>query len=197
MSTKSRVLGVALALAVSGTAVGSAHAQSACNSGAKVLDAVWARWGERVKAKNCKDSDECLANAQKKEDLYKEMITFWNQQAQGSWATIGPRPLLPGSLHDGKVLAGGTRLFISQGALDADKWEVVVTKQGGGAADVTISAFDGSNCLQGRTVSFDKDDKDGTKKTLTLTNAKSLLGVVKVDAKNTNAFDYKFTMVKK
>jgi hypothetical protein len=71
MSTKSRMLGVALALVVSGTAVGSAHAQSACNSGAKVLDAVWAQWGERLKAKNCKNSEECLANAQKKEDLYK------------------------------------------------------------------------------------------------------------------------------
>jgi hypothetical protein len=125
------------------------------------------------------------------------MIAFWNTQAQGSWATIGPRPLLPGALHDGKVIAGGSRLFISQAALDGESWEVVVTKQDGGAADVTISAFDGTNCLQGRTVSFDKDDKNGTKKTLTLTAAKGLLGVVKVDAKNTNAFDYKFTFAKK
>jgi hypothetical protein len=196
MST--RTVAAAMVLLLGATTAEIAHAQSACNSGAKVLDAIWARWGERVKAKQCKDSAECLGNAQKKEELYREMIAFWNEQSQGSWATIGPRPLTPGSaLHDGKVLAGGQRLFISQAALDGDKYELVVTKQDGGAADVTISLYDGKNCLQGRTAAFDKDDKNGTKKTLTIDGAKGLVGIVKVDAKNTNAFDYKFTIAKK
>lgn len=175
--------------------VETAHAQSACNSGIKVLEAVWGRWGERIKAKQCKDSAECLANAQKKEELVREMVAFWNEQAQGSWATIGPRPLLTGgTVNDGKVLAGGARLFVSQVPLDADRYEIVVTKEGGGAAEITFSTHDGKTCLQGKSVSFDKDDKAGTKKTFVVDKAMGQLGIVKVDAKGTNTFDYKFTM---
>lgn len=176
----------------------TAHAQSTCNSGAKVLEAIWGRWGERIKAKACKSSEECLSNAAKKEELLREMVAFWNEQAQGSWATIGPRPLLAdGPVNDGKVLAGGARLFVSQAPLDADKWEVVVTKEGGGAAEVSISLSDGKSCRPATSVSFDKDDKAGTKKKLSVDKATGALGVVKVDAKGSNAFDYKFTFTRK
>jgi len=188
---------VAVGLGV-GVYARDAGAQSACNSGAKVLEAIWGRWGERIKAKACKSSEECLANNQKKEELVREMIAFWNEQSQGSWATIGPRPLLAdGALNDGKVLAGGGRLFVSQAPLDADRWEIVVTKQGGGAADVSFSTSDGKSCLPQRTVAFDKDDKPGTKKTLSVDKATGMLGVVKVDARGSNAFDYKFTFQRK
>lgn len=175
-----------------------ARAQSACNSGAKVLEAIWGRWGERIKAKSCKSSEECLANTAKKEELVREMVAFWNEQAQGSWATIGPRPLLQGGpRNDGKVLAGGARLFVSQAPLDADAWEIVVTKEGGGAAEVTFSVSDGKTCLPGKSVSFDKGDKAGTKKKMTVEKASGMLGVVKVDAKGSNAFDYEFTFTRK
>ncbi len=177
---------------------GTVHAQSACNSGSRVLSAIWSQWGARIKAKQCKTSEECLANAQKKEDLYREMITFWNQQSQGSWATIGPRPLLvAGAKNDGKVLAGGSRLFVSQTPLEGDRWEVVVTKEGNGGADVTVSSSDGTSCNVGAQVTFAKGDKVGTKKAMILTSANGQLGVVKVDAKGTDAFDYGFTFVKK
>jgi hypothetical protein len=177
---------------------GEAKAQSACNSGSKVITAIWAQWGERIKAKQCKSSEECLANTQKKEELFREMITFWNQQAQGSWATIGPRPLLvAGAKNDGKVLAGGSRLFVSQTPLESDTWEVIVTKEGNGAAEVTVSSSDGVGCTQGPSVTFAKSDKNGTKKRLTLTGANGRIGVVKVDARGTDAFDYEFTFVKK
>lgn len=192
------IAGAALVLALGMTASGVAHAQSACNSGSKVLEAIWGRWGERIKAKSCGTSEQCLSNTQKKEELVREMVAFWNEQSQGSWATIGPRPLnSDGSLNDGKVLAGGARLFISQAPLDADKWEITVTKQGGGAADVTTSLSDSKSCLVGKVISFDKDDKPGTKKTATIDKASGFLGVVKVDAKGSNAFDYKFTFVRK
>jgi len=172
-----------------------ANAQSQCNSAVKVLDAIWQRWGERIKAKKCGTSAECLANAQKKEELVREMIAFWNEQAQGSWATIGPREL--SAVNDGKVIAGTSRLFVSQSVLDGDKYEIVVEKQGGGAADVTASLYDGKTCIPMKSVSFDKDDKPGTKKTIVVEKALGLEAMVKVDAKNTNAFDYRFTFAKK
>lgn len=187
-----------LAIAMGVSLAGAAHAQSACNSGAKVLEAIWGRWGDRIKAKACKTSEECLSNTQKKEELLREMISFWNEQSQGSWATIGPRPLMTdGSLNDGKVIAGGARLFVSQAPLDTDKWELQLTKQGGGGADVNVSLSDGKNCLVAKSISFDKDDKPGTKKSVALEKGTGYLGVVKVDAKGSNAFDYKFTFVKK
>jgi hypothetical protein len=193
-----KTLGALLAVSLGVGAAGHAYAQSSCNSAAKVVQAIWDRWGDRIKAKQCKDSAECLASAEKKEALYKEMLSFWNEQSQGSWATIGPRPLLAGgTLNDGKVVAGGSRLFVSQAPLDADRWEIVVTKQDGGAADVTVSLFDGATCLPQRTVSFDKDDKDGSRRVVSLERGKGLLAVVKVDAKKTNSFDYKFTFIKK
>jgi hypothetical protein len=192
-------LGVVAALGLGiGLVPASADAQSACNSGAKVLDAIWGRWGERIKAKACKSSEECLANNQKKEELVREMIAFWNEQSQGSWATIGPRPLLSdGSLNDGKVIAGGARLFVSQAPLDGDKWELVVTKQGGGAADVSVAWSDGKSCSPQKTLAFDKDDKPGTKKSAVVDKGMGMLGVVKVDARGTNAFDYKLTFQRK
>lgn len=188
----------ALVMTFALTVGGGASAQSSCNSGLKVLEAVWGRWGEQLKAKACKDSAECLGNTAKKEALVRDMVAFWNEQAGGSWATIGPRPLLAGgALNDGKVIAGGERLFISQVPLDADKWEIAVTKEGGGAADVMFSVHDGKTCIKGAEVSFSKSDKPGTKKTLKIDKAMGQLGIVKVDAKGASSFDYKFTLVKK
>lgn len=51
--------------------------------------------------------------------------------------------------------------------------------------------------LVAKSISFDKDDKPGTKKSVALEKGTGYLGVVKVDAKGSNAFDYKFTFVKK
>ncbi len=98
----------ALVMTFALTVGGGASAPSSCNSGLKVLEAVWGRWSEQLKAKACKDSAECLGNTAKKEALVRDMVAFWNEQAGGSWATIGPRPLLAGgALNDGKVIAGG------------------------------------------------------------------------------------------
>lgn len=110
----------------------------------------------------------------------------------------GPRGVSPPPLRDGRLAEWGA-LSISQASLDADTWELVVTKQDGGDADVSVSAaYDGATYLGTKTVSFAKDDKNRSKKpALTLTNAKGLLAIVKVDAKGTNSFDYKFTFVKK
>ena len=199
MNTRTTIVTTCLCLGLGVLAAApTAHAQSTCNSGAKVLEAIWGRWGERIKAKACKTSEECLSNTAKKEELVREMVAFWNEQAQGSWATIGPRPLLAdGPKNDGKVLAGGSRLFISQAPLDADSWEMVVTKEGGGAAEVSVSFSDGKSCLPAKSVSFDKNDKPGTKKKLTVDKAMGQLGIVKVDAKASNAFDYEFTFSRK
>jgi hypothetical protein len=172
----------------------AAQAQSNCNSIGNVVTQIWAKFGERMKAKGCKDAEECLANAQKKEDLVKEMIAFWNQQAQGSWATIGPRPLIvAGGYNDGKVVLGTSRMFVTQLPVDDNSVELKITKQGGGGAKVTIAHFDGRACSQGTDVTFAKGDRDGTVKPLKLTGTQGKLVFVKVDADGTQSFDYKFT----
>lgn len=193
-----RLVGWLVVGAVVGTFSLQVHAQSRCNSGASVLAALWQRYGEQLKAQNCKDSAECMANASKKEAIVKDLIAFWNQQAQGSWATIGPRPILfGGTLNDGKLVAGTKRLFVAQAPLDADGVDIVITKEGGGAAEVTLSRFDGTACQPGDKATFDKDDKKGTTKTLKIRGARESIVYVNVDALKTNAFDYKFTAVTK
>jgi hypothetical protein len=196
MKPSIRTLSLAVVLAAASvTGAHVAEAQSTCNSGTKVLSAIWSQWGARIKAADCKTSTDCLDNVQKKEDLIKEMLTFWNAQAQGSWATIGPRPMLVGSgINDGKVIAGLARLWVTQTPFDNEHYLVRITKQGGGGAKITASRFDGSSCLEASSVSFAKGDKDGTTKTLKIDGAKGYLGTVEVNADKLEAFDYKFTV---
>jgi hypothetical protein len=202
MKKSLRVRSMLLAVATVGLAASvqeTAQAQSNCNSAASVVSSMWTRFGDRIKAKQCKDAEECLSNAQKKEELIREMIAFWNEQAQGSWATLGPRPLVVGGgYNDGKVVMGTSRLFVYQtGVAEGDTVEIKITKQGGGGGKVSLAHFDGKVCSQGTDVSFAKGDKDGTVKTLKLTGAKGKIPYVKVDADGTQSFDYKFTVTVK
>lgn len=172
---------------------GSSSAQSSCGSSAKVASAIWAKVGSSVKAKGCKNVTECMAKKDKWEETIKEAIAFWNEQAGGSWATIGPRPLLvDGAWNDGKVVLGGERLFISRAPSDDDEFTISVTKEAGGGADVFLSTFDGTDCALAQKVSFEKSDKKNTVKTLRVKGAKGKIVIVKVDADGTQAFDYKF-----
>ncbi len=165
-----------------------------CDSATTVLNNIWGKWGETVKAKGCKDTTECLEKKDKLESSLKDMLAFWNEQAAGGWATIGPRPLLTGgALNDGKVIVGGARLFIMQAPSDKDTLSITVEKEGGGEAEVSISKHDGKNCLPGKTLVFDKGDKKGDKKSFLVTGAKGMIVIVKVDAKGMGAFDYQFT----
>lgn len=194
LRARSLALGLsAISLAV--LAPAPAEAQSRCNSVSNVVTAIWAKFGERIRAKGCKTNEECLANAQKKEELVREMIAFWNQQAQGSWATIGPRPLtLTNGNHDGNVVLGTSRLFVYQaGAVaDGDWIDLVITKQGGGGAKITAATYDGASCSPVE-VTFAKTDRANTQKRLLLSGVKGKAVFVKVDADGTQSFDYKFT----
>ena len=130
---------------------------------------------------------------EKWEATIREAISFWNEQAAGGWATIGPRPLLAdGSWNDGKVILGGERLFISRAPSEDDELKISVTKEAGGGADVMISTFDGTTCALGQKVSFEKNDKKGLVKNLTVKGAKGKIVIVKVNADGIQAFDYKF-----
>ncbi|MFO0665032.1 MAG: hypothetical protein U0174_13850 [Polyangiaceae bacterium] len=172
-------------------------AQSTCGSSAKVASAIWERVGSSIKAKGCKNVDECISKKDKWEATVREAIAFWNEQAQGSWATIGPRPLIAdGNWNDGKVVLGGERLFISRAPSEDDELKISVTKEGGGGAEVSISTFDGTDCALGQKASFAKGDKKGTAKTLTVKGARGKIIVVKVNADGSQAFDYKFRAVR-
>ena len=190
--TKAKV--AALFLGIATLAAAPAANAGGCDSALKVLDNIWQKWGATVKAKGCKDSAECLEKKDKLEASVKEMIAFWNERASGGWATIGPRPLLTGGANnDGKVIVGGARLFVLQAPLDKDTLSFTFEKEGGGEADITVSRHDGKNCLEGKTITFQKNDKKGEKKSVLLSGAKGMLVMVKVDAKGMGAFDYQFT----
>ena len=189
------VLGLALTATVYPST--PAEAQSKCTSGSKVSAAIWEKYGESLKKAGCKKGGEKCA---KMEQVVKEMISFWNQQVGNSWATIGPREIVFSGKLDGKVVAGGERLFLTKMPLvDADEVTVTVKKEGGKApATVSISALGENNqCLVGDEVRFNATDKDGTTKTLKLTGARDRLISIKVDAEKGKAFDYELNVRKK
>lgn len=199
--SKLHVLGLGLAAGALTFAVntGSAQAQSKCTGVSNVVTSFWSQFGERVKAKGCKSAEECMANTQRKEEILRELVAWWNQQAQGSWATIGPRALgLKGESHDGNVVLGTSRLFHHREtpAVEADWVSICVTKQGGGGAKISLSSYNGTtnNCTSAEPVSFDKGDRDNTKKGTVLSSGVRGNSIyVKVDAEGTQKFDYKFT----
>jgi hypothetical protein len=177
-----------------------AHAQSKCTSGSKVSLAIWEKWGEEIKKHGCKSSEECLNNAGKREKLVKEMIKFWNEQSGNGWATIGPREILFEGKLDGKIVAGGERLFVTKYPLEeGDEITVEVKKEGGKApATVSLSSLDADNkCVTGADVSFAGDAANGTKKVLSIKGAKGRIVTIKVDADKGKAFDYELVVRRK
>lgn len=196
MTIRKQAWGLAFSVVMmTGLAADQAEAQSACNSGAKVLTALWDQWGKELAQMKCKGSQDCLSNASKMEQITRDVVKFWNEQAQNSWATIGPRQLLEGTMLDGKVVMGGSRLFVTPVPADGSVYEIEVLKEGGGEATVTASLFDGATCLSRGQTTFAKTAKNGTRQKVTATDALGKLVVVKVDAKR-GAFDYKLTMRK-
>jgi hypothetical protein len=185
-----------LALSALAFTTDDAHAQSSCGLWGKVTKDIWDHWGGQIKALGCKDQAECLAKADKKAQLVKDIIAFVNKEAQGSWATIGPRPFMFGTKLDGKIQLAGERLFISSGpVVDRSSFNLTVVKQGGKASGkVTVSVVNPDNTcspLPGAEATFTDDDKE-QKKTLRITGIEGKQVVVKVDAQGsvTRSLDY-------
>lgn len=189
---KKHVISAFFAVSVLGVALPS-EAQSTCGSGGTIAAQVWNKVGASVKAKGCKNVAECMEKKDKWEATIREAITFWNEMAAGGWATIGPRPLLvDGAWNDGKVVLGGERVFVARSPMEEDEFKIFVTKEAGGGADVSISTYDGTDCALNQKVSFEKNDKKGTVKSLTVRKTRGKIVIVKVNADGTQAFDYKF-----
>lgn len=193
---QSTTTGAALALALALAASGDAHAQSKCTSASKVATAIWDKYGAALKKAGCKKGGDQCAKA---EQVVRDMVAFWNEQVGGSWATIGPREILFEGKLDGKVVAGGERLFITKMPLeDADEVTVTIKKEGGKApATVSLSAVaDDGKCIEGTDASFAEGDKDGQTRTIKMHGLRGRLVVIKVDAQKGKAFDYELTVRK-
>jgi hypothetical protein len=175
-------------------AAAPAHAQSKCNSASKVTSAIWSKYGEELKKAGCKKGGE---KCSKMEAVVREMVSFWNQQAENGWATIGPREIVFEGKLDGKIVAGGERVFVTKLPLvDADTVTVEVKKEGGKApAIVSISLVDEQGrCVEGSEVDFDGGSGRDTVKRLSISGARDRLVVIKIDAKQGKAFDYELTV---
>jgi hypothetical protein len=100
-------------------------------SAAKVFSEIWDKWDDiaakagcalaSVAAKNPALYVDCVEKVGKLDDLAKQMVSFWNQQAGNGWATLGPRRLDLGTDLDGKLVSIGDRMFITPAPLDSDK----------------------------------------------------------------------------
>jgi hypothetical protein len=87
--------------------------------------------------------NHCLRVVRFARNVRQEMIRFWNAQANGGWATIGPRPLEFNGSFDGRIVSRGTRMFITQVSVDENQVEILITKRGGrNPTNVTICLFD-------------------------------------------------------
>ncbi len=187
---------LALSLAAFSLSPSPAVAQSKCTSAAKVTTAIWEKYGAELKKAGCKKGgDKCS----KMEAIVKEMVRFWNEQAGNGWATIGPRQVVFEGKLDGKIVAGGERIFVTtHPVVDADKITVEVKKEDGKApATVSLSLVgDDNKCVEGDEVNFAGDAKKGATKKLSVSGARDRMVVIKVDAKDGKAFDYELVVRK-
>lgn len=156
-----RIARVALLLMLAQLAlVSPAHAAS-CDSAAKIAVDLWDEYGKYAKQLGCTVASaatvaatsggtgdpatiqkECLADAEKSEQLARQMIATWNRLAANRWATLGPRQLQLDTTHQGTVVGPGTRLFLTPAPVGVDAIDVAFTKEDfRGPAEVTVCTY--------------------------------------------------------
>lgn len=193
---------VALGLAIA-FAAPTSDAKPACSPTSKLAVDVWNKFGEKLKEQGCKDAKEveqCMKQADKVEAAAKKTIAWINEQANGGWATIGPRPLTFGSKLDGRIKLGLERAFVTPGPVtETDEIEVEIVKEGDapGGAEITIAKSKPSGaCAEGGSVSFGTGKKGETKK-LSMKGVRGYVVTVLVDAKGLGDFNYYLRVNKK
>lgn len=155
-----RILGVLL-LGIAPVALSApAHAAS-CDSAARIAVDLWDEYGKFAKRAGCSVASTatvaassgaggtskqvyqaCLADAEAREKLVRQMVATWNRLAANRWATIGPRQLPLGAVQQGTVVGPGTRMFLTPAPLHVDAIDVALTKQAfRGPAEVTVCSY--------------------------------------------------------
>jgi hypothetical protein len=175
-----------------------------CGSFYSVASSIWDEWGPVVQQAAALTVSTAtgemvpypviMASAKLQREIKKKMISFWNKQANNTWATIGPRRLDLNTKHEGKLIGTSGRLFITLHPLIEDKITVHVTKRDGKAkTSVTVCKI-GKNKKGVKVWDFKfASGKDNIGKQLkkTLTGVQGYLLSIHLDAKSVaNTFSY-------
>ena len=148
MKLGSIIISTLLGSGVAAAPLSSAHA-GGCESGTKIAADIWAKYDIVVKSLGCAivtavsegsvPPNACLDAADKVEKVADQMIKFWNNAAQNSWARLGPRHIGFGETLDGKLVSTGGRLFIGDKPSSHAEVEVTIEKRDGRAeTEVTV-----------------------------------------------------------
>lgn len=99
---------------------------------------------DKLRNLGCKGDEDCIKDREKKAELVKEGIKFWNSMVGNTWAAIGPRELEFTAELKGTVVNPGERKFITaMPIIDFDNASLVINKQGGKAETaIQISRLD-------------------------------------------------------
>lgn len=94
-----------------------------CKSAAKVGSDIWVNWGDWLKAGGCSVAGilaenpalaaDCIQQANKWDKVVQDSIKFWNDNANNSWATIGPRDLVLDDTEKGTLQSTAGRMFVT------------------------------------------------------------------------------------
>jgi hypothetical protein len=189
---------VALAVAL---AVPS-EAEAACGSSAATIAAdTWTEFHEEAIALGCAvagpiagvDFSLCYSSVSDFEDLVLSMLAWWNDMADGGWATIGPRPLEWDELMHGRVYSTD-RIFCSTTPSDQAEVDITIEKLDGKAeTEVEICKMrkDGGDVIAHTFTFANGDGNIGEIQSRTVTGAKDKIICVHLDNKSvTNTFQY-------
>ncbi len=181
-----------------------------CGSAATVASDIWDKWGDVAAKAGCAagtvaagiDYSACYATVSKYTELVESMVSWWNKQADNSWATIGPRKIEVGDQPlSGTLQIGGTRLFCTPSPVREDRVQVRITKDGGKAkTDVQICKMkkDGS-ATEEYDYTWDKGkDNIGETESRTVTSTKDKVLCVYLNNKSAlKKFSYKIDAIEK
>src|SRR5262245_27664860 len=109
-----RILMIALLLILTANAVAPRAGAADCKSIAQVTGDIWKKWGAVIVAVGCGvvaatghvDPKACLKSP-KYADAVSQMVTFFNDQVNNNWATIGPRRIELGVNQEGDLFGPG------------------------------------------------------------------------------------------
>lgn len=213
LRARARLFGLATACALAGTtalAMPSPAAAGPCDSAATVAADTWQKFGTVAIAIGCgvgtivaeMDFSKCYASGQQYSALTLSMVGWWNQMADNSWATIGPRILEVGAEPEsGTLRLGGTRIFCTPLPVAHDAIKIRVTKDGGKAktgVDICTMDKSGSASKVFEYTWAKGSDNVGDTESRTVNGAKDQILCVKLDNESaTKDFSYKISAARK
>lgn len=185
---------------ISGASFIKLQAQS-CNTGANITADIWEMVSDDLVKFGCNLSDgeyyDCLESGNNVVTFINDLVRYWNQNANNSWSTIGPRKMEIGERYNGKLIGTSGRLFITPVPIPQNRVTITIKEKNGKAkTGVVVCVVDRNNqVVESKTRWFNnnterKNDRS-ERRQVVLENTRAHLIKVHLDAKSaTNTFEY-------